>query len=556
MILQSRSGILAGLATLMALAAAPALAGPSVVIDVDSGKVLHQQDASTPWFPASVTKLMTAYVALKEVAAGRITMDTPLIVSPRASAASPSKMGFPPGTEVTLENALRMIMVKSANDVSVTIAEGIAGSVETFSAMMNREAGRLGMANSNFVNPNGWPDPDNRTSARDMAILGRALLLEFPEHGDLWGIGAIKFGKRIMRNTNGLVGRYPGTLGMKTGFICSSGFNVVAAAERNGRRLIAVVMGAHTAAERTIRTAELLDKGFASMGWGGTTIDALPAGFGPPPDLRPDVCGKRRGIPSEDDGETPVAAGVGNQGDNPILSAFQPAMTPGVAAVRGTGGRWSLAPRVNSEPIAVWTGRKSGSTALARGPVGVDAPVAGVVPAGAQAFAPDGAPAGGGTLREGPLMLQGSVPGAPGAGIGFGAKPAPAGNRGAIAARPAPDGARPAARKPAPAKPVAAKPVAAKPVDAKPADLKPLATRPAPLKPTAGKPLAGKPAETRPAGAKPVAGKPVSGKPAPTRAKPQPGAEDPVRKPKPQAGVGAPMRILPTALPAERPAPR
>ncbi len=550
MILKARSGAIAGLVSLMALAAGPALAGPSLVIDVDSGKVLHQQDATAPWYPASVTKLMTAYVALKEVAAGRITMDTPLIVSARASAASPSKMGFKPGIEVTLENALRMIMVKSANDVSVTIAEGIAGSVETFSAMMNREAARLGMVNSNFVNPNGWPDPDNRTSARDMAILGRALLLEFPQHGDLWGIGAIKFGKRIMRNTNGLVGRYPGTLGMKTGFICSSGFNVVAAAERNGRRLIAVVMGAHTAAERTIRTAELLDKGFASMGWSGTTVDALPAGFGTPPDLRPDVCGKRRGIPSEEDGETPVAAGVANDSDNPIAAALQPALTPGVAAVRGTGGRWSLAPRAAVEPTIVSVGRRPGSTAIARGPVGVDAPVVAGVPAGAQAFAPDGTAAKPGTLREGPLLLQGSAPQAPGAGIGFGAKPAPTANRGAIAARPAPDAGaqRPAAKpaptaaKPAPAKPTAAKPAAAKPAAAKPAPAKPVAARDPSEKPAA------KPAPAKPAVDKPAAAKPVAAKPAPPGAKPA--AQKP--KPKPEAGLDKPMRILPATLPPSK----
>ena len=183
-----------------------------------------------------------------------------LTVSDSAAAQPPSKMGFKPGTQIRVDNALKILMVKSANDVAATIAENIGGSIEGFAERMNAEAQRLGMRDSHFANPHGLPDERNQTTARDMAVLARALLLEFPDHQDLFHIGAIQFGRRIMRNTNGLIGRYPGADGMKTGFICSSGFNVVASATRNGRHLITVVFGAPSANERTMIAADLFDR--------------------------------------------------------------------------------------------------------------------------------------------------------------------------------------------------------------------------------------------------------------------------------------------------------
>jgi hypothetical protein len=132
------------------------------------------------------------------------------------------------------------------------------------------------MRESRFVNPHGLPDERQQTSARDMAILGRALYREFPEHRDLFQIGAIQLGRRVMANHNGLMGRYPGRDGMKTGFICSSGFNVVASATRGGRRLITVVLGSPSATERTLRAADLFDRGFGSFGWGGQSLEDLP----------------------------------------------------------------------------------------------------------------------------------------------------------------------------------------------------------------------------------------------------------------------------------------
>ena len=227
---------------LAAATAAPAMATPLLVIDARSGEVLLEQDATRPWYPASLTKLVTAYAALKAVRQGRLTLDTPIVVSARAARMPPSKMGLKPGQEVTLDNALKMLMVKSANDVAVTIAEGVSGSVEGFAVEMNRVAADLGMRESHFVNPNGLHDPNHVSSARDMAIIGRALLRDFPQNSDLYGIGALQLGNRIIPTHNGIMGRYPGADGMKTGFVCASGFNVVASATRGNRKLIAVVI--------------------------------------------------------------------------------------------------------------------------------------------------------------------------------------------------------------------------------------------------------------------------------------------------------------------------
>src|SRR3954447_24814535 len=335
-------------------AGAAAAASPALVVDVDSGKVLYAQRATDPWFPASITKLMTTYVALDMVRSGRASMDQLVTVSPEAAAQPPSKMGFKPGTQLTLDNALKIIMVKSANDIAATIAENLGGSVEGFAAMMNETAARIGMRESRWVNPHGLPDEGQQTSARDMAILGRALLRDFPDNKDLFSISAIKFGRRVMANHNGLLGRYPGVDGMKTGFICSSGFNVVASATRGGRRLITVVMGSPNAKERTLRAADLFERGFAFAGWGGQTVEELPASsLAAPPNLRPQICGG--GAPPQEDSEAVVAGTAGGNQDGAQL----PAPTLAFAGV-GAKPDWknqALPPRAPLQPVLVWIGR-------------------------------------------------------------------------------------------------------------------------------------------------------------------------------------------------------
>lgn len=389
-----RGGFLVALATLMPLAA-PAQADPlvpTVIVDASTGEVLQSEEATRPWFPASTTKLMSAYVAMRAVAAGEITWDTPIIVSPNAARQPPSKIGARAGQELTLENALKILMVKSANDVATIVAEGVAGSVPAFAARMNREAARLGMRESHFVNPHGLHDPAQVTSARDMALLSRALLLEFPAYRDLFSIGAVRLGNRIYHNTNGLIGRYSGAIGMKTGFICASGFNLVSAAERNGRTLIAVVFGAATAADRTLKAAQLLDQGFGGGGfWGnsgsGRDLHALTASIETQaPNRRAEICG-RRGPPASE--EEDVSGGIieaTNALDRPDRIIVGAARISEAASVgQRQGDRIVLGVRAPSEPILVYLGRKPGSDALARGP---GSPTDAAANQAAQAFAP------------------------------------------------------------------------------------------------------------------------------------------------------------------------
>ena len=287
----------AALVTVLPMRAAGAMA--LILVDADSGKVIRADNATYPWYPASTTKLMTLYMTLSAIRDQRITSDTLFTVSANANSQSPTKMGFPVGTQVTVDNAVKMMMVKSANDMAVLLAEGVVGSVEGFAAQMTETAHRLGMTESNFVNPNGLPDDGQIVSARDLAILARALIREFPQYNSYWHVPAIKYGRRVVRNYNPLLGRYAGADGMKTGFICSSGFNLVATATRDNRQLIAVVLGAPTSAARAQKAAELLESGFtrSPLAWllpAFGNVNALTPIEAAPPDLKDDMCGPHR----------------------------------------------------------------------------------------------------------------------------------------------------------------------------------------------------------------------------------------------------------------------
>ncbi|HEX5777525.1 MAG TPA: serine hydrolase [Xanthobacteraceae bacterium] len=280
--------------------AATAQAGPYLVVDYASGRVIAESDAGVPWHPASVTKLMTTYLAFQAMRERRVEPLTLLKVSENAVAQPPSKMGFKAGTEVTLDNAIKMLMVRSANDIAVVIAEGLAGSVQSFAHQMNATAGRLGMSGTRFVNPHGLPEELQVTTARDMAILARALIRDFPEYEFYFRIPAIQIGKRVIRNHNRLIGRYPGADGMKTGFICSSGFNVVAGAQRNGRKLIAVVFGAYSSSQRAEDAATLFERGFRSdlMPNEIGTLEQIKNVHAAPHDMRDEMCNPKRRRPT------------------------------------------------------------------------------------------------------------------------------------------------------------------------------------------------------------------------------------------------------------------
>ncbi len=339
-------GTALGFLSAATLTATPARSEALLLVEADTGKVLRAENATYPWYPASVTKLMTAYVTLQAVKERRITLDTLFTVSRNAIAQAPTKMGFPVGTQVTVDNALKMLMVKSANDMAVLLAEGVAGSIENFADLMTRTAHQLGMTESNFVNPNGLPADDQITSARDLAILARALIREFPEYDYYWHIPAIKFGRRTMRNHNPLLGRYPGTDGMKTGFICASGFNLVASASRDGKRLIAVVLGAPSNTARSIKAAELLESGFAQnpLSWltpSLGSVDALAPIAAAPPNLHDEVCGPHRKRLAAEDEEEEVnnqpGAGEPNSPLSALLSALRAPVPKGAALLSDQG---------------------------------------------------------------------------------------------------------------------------------------------------------------------------------------------------------------------------
>jgi D-alanyl-D-alanine carboxypeptidase len=282
------------LAALVA-AAGPAAAGPSLVVDLDGGRVLSQEDAFQRWYPASLSKLMTTYVVFRAVAAGEVTLTSPVRITKNAAKEPPSKMGYPPGSVLTLDSALKIIMVKSANDVATAIGESIAGSEKGFAARMNAESRRLGMIGSHWVNAHGLHDEGQYSTAHDLAVLAAAIRRDFPQHARYFRLEGIVDGKTTMPNHNDLIGRFEGADGMKTGYTCPAGFNLIASATRDGRTLVAVVIGERSTEERAVKAADLLEAGFASTAAGATTLASMtPSGDGldQPHNMRSRICTK------------------------------------------------------------------------------------------------------------------------------------------------------------------------------------------------------------------------------------------------------------------------
>ncbi|MFB9913881.1 D-alanyl-D-alanine carboxypeptidase family protein [Rhizobium paknamense] len=241
-----------------------AAANPVLVVDVNTMTVLEHKESFKKWYPASLTKLMTAYVTFRALKAGQVKLDTVVTLSQLAASQPPSKMFFKPGSKIVLDDALKMMLVKSANDIAMAVAETVGGSQAAFVERMNAEAARLGLASTHFVNPNGLPAQGQYSTARDLAVLAVTLRREFPEYSNYFKIEAIDTGKKIYPNVNMLIGRFDGADGMKTGYICASGFNQITSATRNGRTLLSVVLGADSLAERADISANLLEKYFAS----------------------------------------------------------------------------------------------------------------------------------------------------------------------------------------------------------------------------------------------------------------------------------------------------
>lgn len=258
------------------LSAAPAAAQPrlpaersarfaGIVMDASTGDVLYEKRADAQRFPASISKLMTFYLAFEQMAAGRLKPTDMITVSPHAAAQPRTNLGMHAGQKISVENALLGMATHSANDMATAIAEKIGGTQANFAAMMNRKAQQLGMKSSYFDNPNGLPDPRQVSTARDLAILCRALVRDFPQYYSLFDTRSFTWRGRTLRNTNHLLGVAPGVDGIKTGTTNAAGHNIAVSGVRDGRRLIVVVLGAPSGPSRDLTAEEMLSSGFATL---------------------------------------------------------------------------------------------------------------------------------------------------------------------------------------------------------------------------------------------------------------------------------------------------
>jgi D-alanyl-D-alanine carboxypeptidase len=258
-------GLVVLLGTLLSLslgATSASAAVSSIVIDQASGRELSARNADASRFPASLTKMMTLYLLFDALDRGKVGLNTRLRVSRHAASRPPSKLGLRPGQTITVRQAMLALATKSANDAAVVVAEGLAGSEAAFARKMTAQARALGMGRTTFRNASGLHHPQQRTTARDMAMLGRALLRDHPARYHLFSTRSFRWGRASHGNHNRLMSAYRGMDGIKTGYTRPAGFNLVASANRKGRRLVGVVMGSRSAATRNGLMASLLDQGF------------------------------------------------------------------------------------------------------------------------------------------------------------------------------------------------------------------------------------------------------------------------------------------------------
>ncbi|MCP4206821.1 MAG: D-alanyl-D-alanine carboxypeptidase [Shimia sp.] len=256
---------LATLAFCSVLTPMVSLAAPyaAMVIDARDGKVLHSRNADTRLHPASLTKMMTLYIAMEAVENGEISLDTKVKISKNAAAEPPSKLGLQAGQRIALRYLIRAAAVKSANDAATAIGEAIEGSEAAFARRMNRTAKALGMSNTTFKNMHGLTETGHMSTARDMTTLGRHVLYDYPDYYNLFSRRSTSAGIKTVNNTNRrLLAAYKGADGIKTGYTRAAGFNLVASAERGNKRVIATVFGGRSTATRNAKVAELLDLGF------------------------------------------------------------------------------------------------------------------------------------------------------------------------------------------------------------------------------------------------------------------------------------------------------
>jgi D-alanyl-D-alanine carboxypeptidase len=259
----------------------------SIVIDGNTGKVLEASNPDALRHPASLTKVMTLYLLFERLRAGKISLDTPLEVSAHAAAQAPTKLGLKPGQTIRVEDAIRAIVTRSANDAAVVIAENLGGSEQAFARAMTQKAHELGMNRTTYVNASGLPDDDQITTARDQVVLARAIEARFPHLYRFFSTRSFVFRGETIRGHNHLLGSMAGVDGIKTGFTTASGFNLLTSLHRDGRYLLGVVLGGRSASRRDAHMRQLLDANFQLASAGRATPILAAAGRSPPESVLP-----------------------------------------------------------------------------------------------------------------------------------------------------------------------------------------------------------------------------------------------------------------------------
>ncbi len=243
----------------------------SIVVDAESGNILYSRRADSQRYPASLTKMMTLYELFQALEEGRVQMTDSFAVSASAANQAPSKLGLRAGTRIKVEDCILGLVIQSANDVAVVIAEGLAGSERSFAKQMTEQAATLGMNRTVYRNASGLPDPGQITTARDLSMLAFALYRDFPQYTHYFATESFVWGGHRYKTHNHLLGKINGVDGLKTGYTRASGFNLATSAVRDGHRIIAVVMGGRSAGSRDVHMASLIKEQFAQLAKGGST---------------------------------------------------------------------------------------------------------------------------------------------------------------------------------------------------------------------------------------------------------------------------------------------
>lgn len=325
-----------------------------IVMDAETGQILHQTNPDKALHPASLTKMMTLLMLFDAMEAGQIGPNDRIPVSARAASMVPSKLGLKPGSSIRVEDAIRALVTKSANDVAVAIAEALGGTERRFAGMMTRRAGALGMTRTRFMNASGLHNSGQITTARDMARLARFIIRSRPEYYSYFSTKTFSYKGNVYHNHNRLMGTYRGMDGMKTGYIVPSGFNLVASAVRDDRRLIGVVFGGRSASSRNARMAALLDEAFETPAVESPMIVASSSGLAvPPPKIKPvfeeseeEQIGEGVGDASsaaDDELASPEkASGPGKKFEGLRLPASLPVEKPVPRGRTNPSGAWSI----------------------------------------------------------------------------------------------------------------------------------------------------------------------------------------------------------------------